>query len=129
MALFLGRISISTRRKLASILLAVVIFALLAALVSLAHGRPGIYAVVDAVRISYDTWVAAGWTLGRALRTARFWWVPIGYFGALFAWYAVQVHHTKHLIDLKFSPQTAAWALGMVSLVAGARTDRARPCV
>ena len=51
MALVLGRISISTRRKLASILLAVVIFALLAALVSLAHGRPGIYAVVDAVLV------------------------------------------------------------------------------
>jgi len=69
---------------------------------------------VNRQRISYDTWVAAGWTLGRALRTARFWWVPIGYFGALFAWYAVQAQQTKHLIEFGFSAQTAAWALGLV---------------
>jgi MFS family permease len=63
-------------------------------------------------------WAAIDWTLGRALRTARFWWVAGGYFGALYAWYAVQVHQTKHLIDVGFSPATAAWALGFVSLVA-----------
>ena len=63
-------------------------------------------------------WVAIDWTLGRALRTARFWWITTGYFGALFAWYAVQVHQTKHLIDAGFSPERAAWALGLVSLVA-----------
>ena len=35
------------------------------------------------------------WTLPRALRTGRFWWIPAGYFCA-FA-YAVQVHQTKCL--------------------------------
>jgi MFS family permease len=63
-------------------------------------------------------WAAVDWTLARALRTARFWWVAIGYFCGLFAWYAVQVHQTKYLIDVGFSPTTAAWALGGVSLVA-----------
>jgi MFS family permease len=63
-------------------------------------------------------WAAVNWTLARALRTARFWWIAVGYFCGLFAWYAVQVHQTKYLIDIGFSPATAAWALGIVSLVA-----------
>ena len=66
--------------------------------------------VVDAA------WVAVDWTLGRAARTARFWWIAIGYFCGLFAWYAVQVHQTKYLIEIGFSPIDAAWALGFVSL-------------
>jgi MFS family permease len=68
--------------------------------------------VVDAV------WVAVDWTLGRALRTARFWWIALGYFCGLFAWYAVQVHQTKYLVEIGISPVQAAWALGFVSLVA-----------
>jgi MFS family permease len=66
--------------------------------------------VVDAA------WVAIDWTLGRALRTARFWWVALGYFTGLFAWYAVQVHQTKYLVEVGFSASQAAWALGFVSL-------------
>ena len=63
-------------------------------------------------------WAAVNWTLGRALRTQRFWWLAVGYFGALFSWYAVQVHQTKYLIEVCFGPGEAAWALGLVSLVA-----------
>ena len=63
-------------------------------------------------------WAAADWTLGRAARTGRFWWLAVGYFCALFSWYAVQVHQTKYLTELGFSPAVAAWALGLVSLVA-----------
>ena len=62
-------------------------------------------------------WTAVEWTLARALRTARFWWVGLGYFGALFAWYAVQVHQTKYLVEVGFTASEAAWALGAVSLV------------
>jgi len=61
-------------------------------------------------------WAAIDWTLARALRTARFWWIGTGYFGALFAWYAVQVHQTKYLVEIGFAPGDAAWALGVVSL-------------
>ena len=67
--------------------------------------------VVDAA------WAAVDWTLGRAMRTARFWWIAFGYFCGLYAWYAVQVHQTKYLIEIGFSPIVAAWALGLVSLV------------
>lgn len=63
-------------------------------------------------------WVAVEWTLSRAVRTARFWWIVLGYFCALIAWYAVQVHQTKYLTEIGFSPLVAAWALGAVSVVA-----------
>jgi MFS family permease len=66
--------------------------------------------VVDAA------WAAVDWTLGRAMRTARFWWIAFGYFCGLYAWYAVQVHQTKYLIEVGFTPIVAAWALGLVSL-------------
>src|SRR5881397_2648743 len=63
-------------------------------------------------------WVAVDWTLGRAIRTDRFWWIVVGYFCGMFAWYAVQVHQTKYLVEIGFSATEAAWALGFVSLVA-----------
>ena len=62
-------------------------------------------------------WAGIDWTLERALRTSRFWWLALGYFCGLYGWYAVQVHQTKYLIDIGFSPGVAAWALGVVSLV------------
>jgi len=55
--------------------------------------------------------------VARALRTARFWLIALAYFGALFAWYAVQVHQTKYLIDIGFGPSVAVWSLGAVSLL------------
>jgi len=75
---------------------------------SAAAARPS--NVVDAA------WVAVDWTLARAARTARFWWIAIGYFSALYSWYAVQVHQTKYLLEIGFSARDAAWALGFVSL-------------
>jgi MFS family permease len=62
-------------------------------------------------------WAGTDWTLRRALRTARFWWIALGYFGGLYIWYAVQVHQTKYLLDIGFSPSVAVWALGVVSLL------------
>jgi MFS family permease len=67
--------------------------------------------VVDAA------WVAIDWTLARAVRTARFWWIAVGYLLGLFTWYAVQVHQTKYLLEIGFDASQAAWALGLVSLV------------
>jgi MFS family permease len=62
-------------------------------------------------------WAATDWTLGRAIRTARFWWICIGYFSGLYIWYAVQVHQTKFLLDIGFSSDVGVWALGVVSLL------------
>jgi MFS family permease len=70
-----------------------------------------------AANVVDPAWAAIDWTLGRALRTARFWWIAIGYFFGLYAWYAVQVHQTKYLIEIGFGTSTAAWALGLVSLL------------
>jgi len=63
-------------------------------------------------------WTSIDWTLARAMRTARFWWIAAGYFFGLYAWYAVQVHQTKYLIESGFAPMYAAWALGFVSFAA-----------
>jgi len=61
-----------------------------------------------------DDWASVDWTLARAMRTGRFWWVVVGFVGGLFAWYAVQVHQTKYLIEIGFTPARAAGALGLV---------------
>ena len=68
------------------------------------------------VNVVDPAWAAVDWTLARALRTARFWWIAVAYFTGLFSWYAVQVHQTKYLTETGFSAQQAAWALGAVSL-------------
>lgn len=75
------------------------------------NARPKPSNVVD------PAWASVEWTLGRAVKTARFWWIAVGYFLGLYAWYAVQVHQTKYLLEIGFSSATAAWALGLVSLV------------
>ena len=62
-------------------------------------------------------WANTDWTLRLALRTARFWWICIGYFAGLYIWYAVQVHQTKYLLDIGFSSSVGVWALGVVSLL------------
>jgi len=62
-------------------------------------------------------WAGTDWTLKRAIGTARFWWISLGYFCGLYIWYAVQVHQTKYLLDIGFSPAVAVWSLGVVSLL------------
>lgn len=76
-------------------------------------------------------WAGTQWTLARAVRTGRYWWIALSFFCVLVAWYAVQVHQTKYLVEVGFSPMVAAWALGTVSAVAvpgqialGALSDR-----
>ncbi len=76
-------------------------------------------------------WAAQDWTLARALRTARFWWLALGFSLGTYTWYAVQVHQTTYLIESGFDPILAGWALGLVSIVAipgqiglGALSDR-----
>ena len=71
-----------------------------------------------AANVVDPAWAAVDWTLARALRTARFWWVACAFFGGGFAWYSVQVHQTKYLTEIGFGADTAAWALGAIALVA-----------
>ena len=61
-------------------------------------------------------WAETDWTLGLAMRTSRFWFLLFSFIGGLYVWYAVQVHQTKYLIDIGFSKDVAALALGLVSL-------------
>jgi MFS family permease len=74
------------------------------------EGTAGLDNVVD------HTWAATDWTLGKAVKTGRFWWIFLAYFSGLFIWYAVQVHQTKYLLDIGFPSGLAAYALGFVGL-------------
>ncbi len=82
------------------------------------RSAPGLPAGRPRTSVVDPAWAAVDWTLGRAVRTGRFWWVAGGYASAMFAWYAVQVHQTKYLTEVGFTPTAAAWALGWVSFVA-----------
>jgi len=114
--------------RTASLSLGVVVLAVLAPLNLLLRKRPedlglkadgrGAIAAATAAAPSNvvdPDWAAVDWTLARALRTARFWWLALGYFCGLYIWYAVQVHQTKYLVEIGFSSTAAAWALGLVS--------------
>ena len=81
---------------------------------SSAYGGNGNGGAIDTV--VDRVWAETDWTVRRALRTARFWWLALGYFCALFAWYAVQVHQTKYLIESGYDSTLAAFALGLVAL-------------
>ena len=61
-------------------------------------------------------WVETEWTLVKAMRTARYWWLMVSFIAGLYVWYAVQVHQTRYLIDMGISAETAALALGLVGL-------------
>ncbi|MGD9884785.1 MAG: MFS transporter [Reyranella sp.] len=83
------------------------------------------------IRIVDAAWAGTLWTTARAVRTARFWWIAVAFFSGGFVWYAVQVHQTKYLIEVGFSPMQSAWALGLVAMVGvpgqialGALSDR-----
>src|SRR3989441_1147937 len=62
-----------------------------------------------------DDWASVDWTLARAMRTGRFWWVVAGFVGGLFAWYDVQVHQTKYLIEIGFTAIVGQIAPGHLS--------------
>ena len=78
---------------------------------------PTAFSVPPLSNIVDPVWAGTDWTLARAMRTARFRWLALGYFCALYAWYAVQVHQTKYLQEVGFTSNRSAWALGLVSLI------------
>jgi MFS family permease len=80
------------------------------------NSAPDVSASAATSNIVDPEWAATDWTLGRAMGTARFWWLALGYFCGLYVWYAVQVHQTKYLVEIGFTSTAAAWALGLVSL-------------
>lgn len=82
-------------------------------------------------RIVDKEWIETDWTPAKAMRTGRFWWLMLAFVTSLYAWYAVQVHQTRYLIDVGISAELAAIALGLVGLTGvfgqiavGALSDR-----
>ena len=114
--------------RYACVAVSVTVFALFP-LVLLQHRRPediGLVPDGDTVAHAADAarahpanvvdreWAAVDWTPALAIRTARYWWLAGAFFAGLWAWYAVQVHQTRYLIDIGFDAATAALALGLV---------------
>ena len=62
-------------------------------------------------------WAETHWTYARILREPRFWALAFGFFFSLYNHYAVQVHQTRFFLDLGFSMERSAWALGLVVLL------------
>lgn len=94
-------------------------------------GSPGAGPAARTLEVVDAAWAGTVWTTARAVRTARFWWIAVAFFCGGFVWYAVQVHQTKYLIEVGFSPMQSAWALGLVAMVGvpgqialGALSDR-----
>lgn len=81
-----------------------------------AHLDHSFAAQAKADNVVDHAWAATDWTLQRALRTSRFWWLFFSYSSCLYAWYAVQVHQTKYLSEIGFPGDVAAYALGLVGL-------------
>lgn len=119
-----------TNWRTACTTMGIIVFVVLAPINLLLHKRPediGLLPDGDAAptatsakpvsNIVDPVWANTEWTLGLAVRTARFWWICIGYFAGLYIWYAVQVHQTKFLLDIGFSSSVGVWALGVVSLL------------
>jgi MFS family permease len=84
-----------------------------------------------ASRVVDQAWLDTEWTVGKAMQTSRFWWLLVSFVLALYAWYAVQVHQTRYLIDVGISAEVAAFALGLVGMTGvvgqigvGALSDR-----
>jgi MFS family permease len=82
-----------------------------------ASAQPAPTGARPASNIVDQAWAATEWTLARAARTMRFWWIVLAYFCGLVAWYAIQVHQTKYLTEIGFTPVVAAWALGAVAVI------------
>lgn len=61
-------------------------------------------------------WVARGWTLGLAARTARFWLLALGFFSISFAGQLLIVHSVAYLVDHGIQAAAAAAAVGLVGL-------------
>ena len=71
-------------------------------------------------RVVDIAWKSTDWTLVKAMKTKRFWWLMVAFSSGLYVWYAVQVHQTRFLIDSGFTPEIAAIGLGLVGLTGSA---------
>ena len=62
-------------------------------------------------------WAGIDWTLKRALRTARFWWLASAISAGCISGTRCRFTRPNILLDIGFSPSVAVWALGAVSLL------------
>jgi MFS family permease len=71
---------------------------------------------VPQLRIVDQAWAGTAWTVKRAARTRRFWWLFCGLMFGTLCHQSVMVHQVAYLGDLGFNPMLAASAVGLVGL-------------
>lgn len=77
------------------------------------HGGPprGSETIVD------RQWAETDWTLGKALKTVRFWAMVVNLMAFAFSLYAVMMHQVQYAKDVGFSLTTASSAFALVGLM------------
>jgi len=65
----------------------------------------------------HPVWSETDWTLGKALRTGRFWALLIFAFLIVIAVYALLVHHVSFLVDSGIGKMKAAFAFAAIGII------------
>ena len=63
-----------------------------------------------------EDWVSVEWTLGKAIKTARFWLIFAAFSLVHVGWYIIMVHQVAHIIDVGYSKMLAAFVVGWAGL-------------
>ena len=94
-------------------------------------GVPLASAPVRPSNVVDPVWAAVDWTVSRAVRTARFWWLALAYFCALYAWYVgLQVHLNQIPAGDRLQRRNDALpGPGLVSLIGVVGQIALGPCV
>lgn len=61
-------------------------------------------------------WVSTAWSVGRAVRTRRYWLLLLGFDGGTFATQVVHVHQVAMLVESGFDPLFASWIVALVGV-------------
>jgi MFS family permease len=70
--------------------------------------------------VSDSTWFETDWTLGKALRTGRFWALMFFLFFAVIAIHIVLVHNVRFFVDKGIDEMTAAFIFALTGIVSSA---------
>ena len=71
--------------------------------------------------VADEEWVSVDWTLGKAMKTSRFWLVLAAFSLIHVGWYVILVHQVAHIIDTGYTKMLAALVVGWsgITIVAG----------
>ena len=72
------------------------------------------------VKLIDTRWTAQHWTLGKAMRTARFWLLAFAFFCLSFAYQGILLHAVSAMVDQGLKKDTAAYFFGILGIAGSA---------